>query len=408
MKYAVTPLKATTGSDGRSAVGFVKKEESYEVLTPYGFSLPPDVERSDREAYTALKKYAHCIKKALRKDLVKAKLENNAGGSSNPIAALHIVVDFVENGIYREYEHENKRSNKGKINFKKTIKHMTPAIAGGELLYTDFIVSRKKVAEQSEVALAQANIINHFMDNGGEVLFGTRIGIQTETIPLDESLIRKLNCIKANSYNSRKQQLIRWMTEYIRGAIVEKETKGEWLFSIVASTLWEEMIDACYSNQKVRNKTVYGKAQKLSIGGRLVTVSITQHDTLYETDEETIIFDAKMYASKLGLNENYVLGKQHGYYRQARIKNPTKQIFNIFMLPYIEGTGNTPGFQREFYYDYEQGDENDVILIFEIDFNTVIEAYYRGRKLIASFKEELHAYLDSEQHKADRAGSLAH
>lgn len=402
MKYAIYGLRGVD-ANGRSPVGFIKKKETYEVLTPYGFVLPENVERSDHEAFAELKKYAHCIKKALRKDLVKAKLEDNVGGRANPIAALRIITDFVENGVYREFEHENRKSGRGKINFKKTIKRTTPSIAIGDLLYSDFVVSRKKASEQSIVALAQANIVNHFMDNGGEVLFGNRIYLQTGKVPLDESLIRKLNHIRANSYNSRKQQLIRWMAEYIRGAILDKETRGEWLFSIVASTLWEEMIDACYGNQKVRDKTIYGKCQEIYRSGRLVTIgSPTQHDTIYETENEIIIFDAKMYASKGGLGSE-ALSKQHGYYARARRKNPGKKIFNVLMLPHSKGSGDALGFQREFSPDYDHDDPNDIILFYEIDFRIVLDAYYRGKKLIVGFKEELHTYLDSADHRADRA-----
>lgn len=407
MRYKVFSLRSIK-SDGKSPVGFMKTREAYDVITPHGFTLPTCVERSDREAIGILKRYAHCIKKALRKEFVKLKLEDNAGGKTNPIAALHIITDFLENGSYREFEHENRRADRGKIKFKKTIKHMTPSVAGDELFYSDYIISRKKASEQSIVALAQANIINHFMDNGGEVLFGNRIHVRIETIPLDKSLILKLNRIKANSYNSRKQQLIRWMTEYIHGAILDKETKGDWLFSIIASTLWEEMIDACFSNQKVRDKTVYGKRQKVYRGGKLVTVGVsTQHDTLYETDDEIIILDAKMYASKHGIEIGDVLSKQHDYYRQAKIRNPEKLISNVLMLPHIEGSGDSYGFQREFYPDYDHSDPNDVILVYEIDFYTVMEAYYRGKKLVADFKEELHDFLVKEEHEAERAASWA-
>lgn len=406
LKYAVSGLREIE-ADGRSKVGFAKTKDSYEVTTPYGFALPGSVERADREEFAALKKYAHCIKKALRKDLVKSKLEDNAGGRANPIAALHIIVDFIENGIYREFEHENRQSNRGKFNFKKTIKRMTPSIAGGDLLYSNFIVSRKKVSEQSVVALAQANIINHFIDSGGEVLFGNRIHLQTDTIPLNESLIRQLNRIRANSYNSRKQQLIRWMAEYIRGAILDKETHGEWLFSIVASTLWEEMIDACFTSQKVRDKTVYGKRQEIFRGGRMVPIGApTQHDTIYETEDELIIFDAKMYASRWNISSE-ALSKQHGYYARAHRKNPGKEISNVLMLPHIEGSGDLPGFQREFSADYDHDDPKDIVLFYEIDFRAVMDAYYRGKKLISGFKEELHAFVESEQHRADRAVTWA-
>ena|GEM_PF-2470390 len=408
MRYRISSVTAT-GGDGKSLVGFMKTKDGYEVITPHGFVLPSIVERSNHRDFNTLKIYAHCIKKALRRDLVRAKLEENFGGNANPISALHIVIDFLENGMYREYEKEYKRAKHGKINFKKTIKQVTPSVVGEDFLYSDFIVNRKKVSEQSDLALAQANIINHFMDNGGEILFGQRIHIKTKKVSLDESLIRKLNKVKANSYNSRKQQLIRWMTEYIRGAILDKEVKGEWLFAIIASTLWEEMVDACFSNQKVRDKTVYGKRQKAFKGGKIVTVGTpTEHDTLYETENEIIIFDAKMYGTVSNLEKGEVLEKQHGYYRQAKLRNPKKQIFNIFVLPFIDNNdGRTPGFQQNFYFDYDYNDPNDVILVYEADFTTVMDAYYRGKKLIGRFKKELYSFLESEKHKADREASWA-
>ena len=73
----------------------------------------------------------------------------------------------------------------------------------------------------------------------------------------------------------------------------------------------------------------------------------------------------------------------------------------------FRSSGDTPGFQREFYPDYDHGNPNDIILIYEIDFHTVMDAYYRGKKLIIGFKEELYTLLDSSEHKVDRAVSWA-
>jgi len=387
-------------------VGFINTKEAYEVTIPYGLVLPPVVERSNATAFNTLKKYAHCIRKALRKDLVRARLdEDTAGSKANPIAALNIIIDFIENGIYREFEYEYKRSTHGKINFKKTLRRMTPSIVGDDICFTEFIASRKKVHEQNTVALAQANIINHFMANGGEVLFGNRISLHANRIRLDEHLIHRLNKIKATSFNSRKQQLIRWMVEYIQGAILEKELKGEWLYSIVAYTLWEEMIDACFSNQKVRDRTKYGKRPTMFINGKVIEVgSLTRHDTLYEAEDEIVIFDAKMYESKVGVRTGQVFSKQHGYYDRAYTENPEKMISNVLILPYCgnDETDDVPGFQPELYSYNNYGDENDIILVYEISFDVVLDAYYRSRKLIKSFKEELHQLLSSEEHKEAR------
>lgn len=64
-----------------------------------------------------------------------------------------------------------------------------------------------------------------------------------------------------------------------------------------------------------------------------------------------------------------------------------------------------PGFQQVFYFDYDYNDPNDVILVYEANFIEIMNAYYRGKKLIESFKKELCNFLESKMHKLDREAS---
>ena len=268
MEYSCKNILDDGDAGGRSYVVIFKDVDEYSVVTPYGFILPDTIHSVDREKVAFLKKYARCITKALAKDKTRRYLQENSDSKYNPLSALNVVLDYVQNGPYREFETETVIRENGKIDFKKTISRIKPIVLNGEALYTRFAVSRKKMSAQELVNLAQGNVINHFMQHGGEILFGNLIHIAVPKIALNSGLVAQLRIIKANSFNSRKQQLIQWIIDYIQGAMNKKEI-GSWQYSIVASTLWEEMIDACYSNQVSRDKTKYGRVYKMTVNVQL-------------------------------------------------------------------------------------------------------------------------------------------
>ena len=396
MEYSCKCILNDDELGGKSYVGIFKNANDYSVVTPYGLILPDTVNSTEREKIEYLKKYARCITKALSKDKTRRYLQENCDGKNNPLSALNVVLDYVQNGPYREFETETVIREIGKIDFKKTISRVKPMILNDEALYTNFAISRKKVSSQEIVNLAQGNVINHFMENGGEVLFGNLIHIAVPKIALNSSLVAQLRVVKANSFNSRKQQLIQWIIDYIQGAVNKKEV-GSWQYSIVASTLWEEMIDFCYSNQVSRNKTKYGRVFKMTVNGRTVRTSApTQHDTIYETENELAIIDAKMYYTAGSLVNSEVLEKQFGYYLTAKRKNPTKQIFNILIKPYVAGVDEKEGFIGEIPSPEIENDPNNIILVYAVSFEKILNAYYTGQKISTTLIAEVQKYLNSK------------
>ena len=237
MEYSCKCISNDDELGGKSYVGIFKNADEYSVVTPYGFVLSDTINSTEREKVEYLKKYARCITKALSKDKTRRLLQEKYDSKNNPLSALNVVLDYVQNGPYKEFESETVMREVGKIDFKKTISRVKPMIINDEAFYTKFAVSRKKTSSQELVNLAQGNVINHFMENGGEILFGNLIHITVPQIALNSGLVNQLKIIKANSFNSRKQQLIQWIIDYIQGAVNKKEV-GSWQYSIVASTLW--------------------------------------------------------------------------------------------------------------------------------------------------------------------------
>lgn len=394
MEYSCKCILNDDELGGKSYVGIFKNANDYSVVTPYGLILPDTINSTEREKIECLKKYARCITKALSKDKTRRYLQENRECKNNPLSALNVVLDYVQNGPYREFETETVIREAGKIDFKKTISRVKPMIINDEALYTNFAINRKKVSSQEIVNLAQGNVINHFMENGGEVLFGNLIHVAVPKIALNSSLVAQLRGVKVNSFNSRKQQLIQWIIDYIQGAVNKKEV-GSWQYSIVASTLWEEMIDACYSNQAVRDKTKYGRTFTFYSSGKATEKTPkTMHDTIFETEKDIVIIDAKMYPSLGSLaSHTDMIEKQFGYAVTAKHKNPDKKVYNVLIKPWVASYGEQEGFISNIPFFENDTDPERMIFVYAVSFVKVLDAYYTGQKIGISFVDELKNYL---------------
>ena len=397
MKYPIIRIGRTSDPnlDGTSFVGVSRFGDSdkISIVVPYGVKIDAEIDESNpeqKEQFAFLRRYVKAIQKALSSSNTKERLEEKMG-IHNPVAAVNILHDYLSMGKYVEYESISELSERGKIDFNQTIKKVRPTVSQGSFFYEQYIARRKRVIEDNFVALVQCNVINHFMEHGGVVLFGQSISAPTERIKLNDQTIIRLRRELSNTFNSRKENIIRWCISYIEGLRnLNEDDKdgGDWNYAIIASTLWEVMIDEVLGNQSERNKTKYGKTYEFTyIDGRVPQRGKpTQHDTIYEDDESLVIIDAKMYGFQENLLSEKVLGKQFGYYEQAKIvkeaEQEKKNIINVLVLPHYEGF-DSPYFQNRVILDPHTKPEDDpfkIIFLFEYPANDLIDDYYYGRK----------------------------
>ena len=408
MRYPIIRLGKSSDPnlDGNSFIGVSKTTGPNElsIVVPYGVDLPDEIDDSNKahkEDYAFLLRYVKAIQKALSSNNVKERLEEKAG-IHNPIAAINIIHDYLSMGKFIELESKSQLSKNGKIDFNQTIKRVRASIYGNDVFYDQFITRKKEISFDNLVAQVQCNVINHFMRNGGAILFGQSISVPIKEIKLDRKAIRLLRQELAHTFNSRKENLIRWCISYIEGLRnlneADKEN-GDWKYAIIASTLWEVMIETVMGNQIERVKTQYGKTYEFTHLGGLPPKKgkPTQHDTIYEDEKSVVIIDAKMYGFKDNLLSDKVLGKQFGYYEQAKLvkqqMGEKKNIINILMLPnYVDI--NIPYFQDTVITDPHtpaSADPNKIIYLYEYPARELIDDYYYGRKksdfLLNEFKK---------------------
>lgn len=400
MKYTCINIKLDPNFTGKSFVGFYKEEIFYKVYTPYGFDLPLEITKDNYFYIKQLKMYAKSILKALSFYKARNNLADVTSGDSNPEVALKIVSDFIQNGLYRDYEKYECINGVGKIDFKKTITKVSPTITNEDFIFDNLVITRKN-SYNGFISQVQANIINHFMLNGGELFFGSLFKIDLPKMKLTSKVIIDLKIEKFNTSNSRKLQLINWSIDYING-VVNQRQNGNWNYAIVASTLWEEMIDLCYSNQEKRDRTKYGQQYKMYYSPvDLIYGRFTQHDTICEFKDYIMIIDAKMYLDSKNLISEEILGKQFGYYDRAKDLNKSKKIFNILIKPNnpnnsvlnkFEAVIPSPEIKKTM-------DLDNFILIYSLDYLRLMEAYCAQRKLHIELLAEALEFEDTEDFK---------
>lgn len=175
----------------------------------------------------------------------------------------------------------------------------------------------------------------------------------------------------------------------------EEKDGGTWKYAIIASTLWEVMVDSVLSNQEERDKNKYGKQYEFTYFDHRAPEKggITEHDTIYEDEEKLIIIDAKMYGSPWDLLSEKVLGKQFGYYEQAKLMKErageSKKIVNILLTPQIKP--DYPYFQNRIILDPHTSTEQDpykIIYIYNYPAKDLIDDYYYGRKTYGTLIEQ--------------------
>ena len=385
---------------GRDFVGVSEGAHgALEISVPYGVDIPSAVASSDYDNLRFLKIYVKSIQRALNSSVVKNEIEDVSMGMKHPMAAVNIVCDYITNGLIISYITEEKRTTTGKMDLRRTIQRVVPSYVNGDLIYDEYITRTKRVEEDSFVATVQANIINHFIENGGEILFGAKLKVPTRVIRLDKTVVSKLRKELNQTYNSRNQSVIRWMIEYIQGLSVSSDSNkdGKWNYAIIASTLWESMILSVYGNQYPNDKTKYGKKYTLysfSQGKDVLKGSPTQHDVIYEDDLQVFIIDAKMYGNPKNLLSEEVLGKQFGYYVEAKRQNPNKRVINILFAPTIIEKGEQDGFADMVISDPHIDNATDpdrIIFLYRCTANQLIDDYYFSKrkyeKLVSEFNQ---------------------
>lgn len=328
------------------------------------------------------------IVKAWRKYQRKPENTVSASGDDkteyyNFDVAISIVEDFVNNGIYIEFEKNNVYRKDGKIDFAKTIKKCKPLMTDQGSVYLTYISQIKKINDEEVIRSIQKISLNSISKEIGWLIgFNIQLPIDIGTTSITKKSLYDLNSARNTSFNTRKLMLIDLLMRYIKNTDKENSSLSTNIFAGTAHSFWEEMIIKVFGNltKKEINKNFYVRHSYRVCSSKRVTrvMDPLMPDAIYKDDVNISVIDAKYY-SEYNLPSNDDISKQFVYFAKAMRSFGEKFNYNNwFVIP----TNNETRIV-------------DLEVIFDISVDPVNE-YSPIRILYANMEEVITKYVNDE------------
>ena len=261
---------------------------------------------------------------------------------------LWLLKDYLKNGYYVTIEKNFIEAQKGKINWKKTIKNNDIFLSNKTLIYRNFIVNHK----QNDVENIITNIHKFCIEDAVNKM-GWFFNLNSSIIDKNyEKYTKKvmLSLLK-KTYNETfidyKKELIFHMIKIIEGLDINSfNTRSFDLSTKEFEYVFERLIDDRFGTEK---KELFNPVGYWYINKNEYKSSNLRPDTIMIKDNVAFIIDAKYYnygyTKEINdLPDTSSIQKQVTYAEEFKSRNNIKEIYNVFILPtssnkYIECFG---------------------------------------------------------------------
>ena len=330
--------RVSTGYDGDSFVGVRVENGIPEVCFPLGFSIPDGIEERRKDVIMLLR----LLRRLCRKEgLINSININHSKKTDFPISAFQrMVLRFLNNGEYHEYEDAFLHSKEGKINWSRTIKMCKPQYSSSGAIYLDYYVRKSKVLDDSLIE----KIYDYCVYISFSVIGWLYFRVQKPDIRFNKRVFSAAVRDKlAVTFNDRNKELFSDMLAIINCL----SDTGNEASTVVCGTnefeyVWEKVVDNTFG---VLEKELFFPHSFWMIAGKK-EVKINnplEPDTIMIKGNKLCIVDAKYY--KYGVTGNVLhlpntssIHKQitYGEYidsEQSGFKGKYDEIYNVFLLP---------------------------------------------------------------------------
>lgn len=333
---------SVTGKIDDSFIGIKIKNNRIDFYYPETYDISQqDNLSSFREDVLSILRTIN-IAKTLTAD--KAKVETNLA-DNNAFALLSylwIINDYLSNGIYINREKVFKSNQRGRVNWKRTLKNQ-PIISNGNVIYNNIVVETRNNMDNLMVDIHKYCVKKSIEFIGW--LFNLDAA-RIETKPFNETIqkvyITALRQEIDKTFDDYKKLRLNHMLKVIKG-LDGNNNENEFVYGVDSYYyIFERMVDSIFGNQK-NLKDFNPKANWY-----LVKDSFKEHpsselrpDSILIRDDVAYILDSKYY--RFGYTKEYddlpettSIQKQitYGDYLKRNNKASVKDIRNAFILPY--------------------------------------------------------------------------
>lgn len=335
-------LHQVTGKDDDSFVGIKIKADRVDFYYPETFELSrfDDLSNFRNDVLAILKTIE--IAKSLSNDRgkVDSSLSNNQ--CIDLVSYLWVINDYLENGLYINREKIFKTNQRGKVNWKRTLKN-SPIISNGNIIYDNTVVEIRSLIDNIIVE------INRYCVKMSIRYIGWLFNLNPNIIHINEAEVPNLKkyafFLKQEidrTFEDYKKVKLTYMLKIIQGINLDAGD-NEIIYGVDSYYyIFEKMIDSIFGDRN-RMKDFSPKANWFLAKNNFKKTpsSELRPDTLLIKDDVAYILDSKYYrfgytANKDDLPETTSIQKQitYGDYLRKNSKMFIKDIRNAFILPY--------------------------------------------------------------------------
>lgn len=382
-------IEVLSAESGRDKIGLIFADNTQIIVPSYYFDAEKKkVSELSKEERNKIKRIILAWQKYQKrnKDLNYGIVEGEEQFYDYDLA-LEIVQDFIENGLYVEFESINKIRRCGKIEFPETIKRCKPLVTANGPVYLEYYTKLKKTVDQNILKNVQIQVLNDIAKLIGWMIgFNVHFDLESRPTRLNKSTVSQLLQLRNTSFNSRKIQLINYLIKYIEMNSDSSNNK-ENLVVATAYHFWEAMVSDTIGNiTRNKMKKVYyvRHAYTNKNNGSIMWQSKPlMPDTISETEKAITVLDAKYYTNG-NLPDNYDITKQFAYmdkaYSYFKQQKDEREFRNIMVLP-TDKENRLSDLQIVFDPSIESTDSKIPIELLYINFSEMLDAYLAGKKI---------------------------
>lgn len=344
-------------------VGIRFKEGIPEVVFPHGYHIADDDKGCRKDIFKLMA-------------VLKRFTEHNEGEDTKgredkffslPITSYqYIIQDFLAHGYYTEREVKYVKSQRGKINWKRTIQQEQAQIDNDSVVYLSFQTKTNRINDNNLLCQIHHYCVYVSFMKFGWLYFSSDFLPEKPEIPFNKKLfINVLTKALGETYNDQKRMLFQCMLNVVC------EEDGESTLNNVAvgvnrfDPIWERLVDYVFGEDD-KEKYFPHTTWHIIKNGKVEQNSALEPDTIMKWDNKIFVLDAKYYQYGVSgvtgdLPATTSIQKQitYGKHIAEQIKEVEEnKVYNAFIMPYDSTESEKYKFVSVATADWETYDEN--------------------------------------------------
>lgn len=320
-------------------VGIRFKDGKPSIVFPHGYSLPEDDRECRKEVFSLLAVLQRFSEH--REGDYNNRKDSNI--SSLPLSSYQFIIqDYLAHGYYTENEIRYIQSQRGKINWKRTIQQEQAQIDNNNVVYLKFQTKTNQINSNNLITQIHKYCVYYCFLKFGWLYLPSSYLPEKPLIPFNKKLFNNTLSVALNeTFNDQKRTLFKSMINVINDNDEDININNIAIGVNRFDPIWERLIDYVFGED---NKEKYFPHAKWHIikNGKHEQSSALEPDTIMKYQDKIYVLDAKYYqygvtnfVSDLPATSSIQKQITYGKHIAEQIQEvPENNVYNAFIMPF--------------------------------------------------------------------------